>query len=180
MKIPEPLKCMALLETSPFTDERIVRHCVRVARTAVKICSLLDPTPSRLNVDLVHAGALLHDIARKQPDHAARGGQILGDLGFPEVAEIVAVHMDLTCDPQAPVTESEIVYFADKLTVNDRLCLDFERRFNEKMTRFSGDPGAVQAIARRRETVCMIRTKLSGILNQDIMKALNDLSFATR
>lgn len=180
MQIPEPLKCMELLENSPFTDDRIVRHCVCVARTAVKICSLLAQTPSRLNVDRVNAGALLHDIARKQPDHAVRGGKILDALGFSEVADIVAAHMDLTSVPDGPVTESEIVYFADKLTVNDRLCLDVEQRFNKKMIRFSGDPGAVQAIARRLETFCIIRRKLSRILNQDIMVVLNDLSVETR
>ncbi|ACN13812.1 putative hydrolase, HD superfamily protein [Desulforapulum autotrophicum HRM2] len=180
MQIPEPLKCMELLETSPFADDRIVRHCVRVARTADKICSLLDQTPSRLNVDLVNAGALLHDIARKQPNHAVRGGKILEDLGFPEVADIVAVHMDLTSDSDGPVTESEIVYFADKLTVNDGFCLDVEERFNKKLIRFSADPEAVQAIGHRLETFCIIRAKLSRILKQDIMVVLNDLSVETR
>ncbi len=172
MKIPECSECMALLENSPYTDEKIVGHCVQVARTAVRICALLEQSPCRLNADLVRAGALVHDIARKQPDHAARGARMIRDLGFFEVADIVAVHMDLTSVPEDPPTEPEIVYFADKLTVHDRRCLDVEGRFNEKLARFSHDPGAVAAIGRRLETVCTIRAKLSRCLNRDIMAAL--------
>lgn len=178
--VPEFSKCMELLENSPFTDEGIIKHCVKVSETAVNICSFLDKKLPLVNVSLVQAGALLHDIARTQPDHAAKGASILRNMGFSEIADIVAHHMNLKTLPDSPLNEKEIVYFADKLTVNDRLVLDIEKRFKEKLTLYKDNPQAVQAINARFETFSIIRKKLSTILNKDIMVLLNDLSVKTR
>lgn len=181
-KIPDYSECLAILEKSPFADQNIIRHCVKVAKVALDICTLLNlnQTSCQLNLDLVQAGALVHDIARKAPDHAARGAVVLREMGFPAVADIVACHMDIMVDVRAPLNEREIVYFADKLTINDRLCLDVERRFKDKLTRFSHDPEAVMAIDKRLEAFSIIREKLSRTLGKDIIEALHDLSFETR
>lgn len=181
-KIPDYSECLAILEKSPFVDQNIIRHCVKVAKVALDICTLLNlnQTSCRLNLDLVQAGALVHDVARKAPDHAARGAVILREMGFPAVADIVASHMDIEVDVRAPLNEREIVYFADKLTANDTLCRDPEKRFKDKMTRFSNDPEAVKAIGPRLEAFLIIREKLSIILGKDIIEALHDLSSKTR
>lgn len=180
-KIPDYFECLALLEKSPFADQGIVRHCVKVANLSLDICTLVNSkNPTPLNLDLVQAGALVHDVARKAPDHAARGAVILREMGFPAVADIVASHMDIEVDVRAPLNEREIVYFADKLTANDTLCRDPEKRFKDKMTRFSNDPEAVKAIGPRLEAFLIIREKLSIILGKDIIEALHDLSSKTR
>ena len=173
-QIPEFSKCMELLKNSPFTDKNIIRHCVKVAETAVKICSFMDQSPPLVNVDLVRAGALVHDIARMHPDHAAKGAFILKDMGFSDIADIVADHMNLKTFPDSPLNEKEIVYFADKLTVKDRLVLDAEKRFKEKISLYKDNPQAVQAINARLETFSIIREKLSSILHKDIILLLND------
>ena len=175
-KIPDYQGCLEILEKSPFVDQNIISHCVKVAKAALDICNLLNHTSCRLNLDLVQAGALVHDIARKEPDHAAKGAVILREMGFPALTDIVASHMDITVDLKAPLTEGEVVYFADKLTVNDMLCLDVEKRFKDKMIRFSNDPGAVEAIGRRLEAFLIIREKFSRVLGKDIVDALNVLS----
>jgi putative nucleotidyltransferase with HDIG domain len=181
--IPDYGECLALLEESLYADESIASHCVKVAKTALLICVLLRnnaPTLMNLNLDLVQAGALVHDIARKAPNHATRGAVILRGMGFPAVADIVASHMDIEVDVKAPINEREIVYFADKLTFNDRLCPNVEGRFKDKLIRFSNDPEAVEAIGRRLEAFSTIREKLSRVLEKDIIEALHDLSPETR
>ena len=179
-KIPDYQGCLGILEKSPFVDQNIISHCVKIAKVALDICNLLNKTSCRLNLDLVQAGALVHDIARKEPDHAARGAVILREMGFPAVADIVACHMDIIVDVRAPLNEREIVYFTDKLTINDRLCLDVEKRFKDKLIRFSHDPEAVKAIGKKLEAFSIIREKLSRTLGKDIIEALHDLSFETR
>lgn len=180
-KIPDYFECLAILEKSPLADQRIARHCMKVAKVALDICTLVnDNNPTPLNFDLVQAGALVHDIARKAPNHATRGAVIIREMGFPTVADVVASHMDIEVDVKAPTNEREIVYFADKLTTNDTLCLNVEGRFKDKMARFSDDPEAVKAIGRRLESFSTIREKLSIILEKDIIEALHDISFETR
>jgi len=180
-KTPNYFECLELVEKSPFADQRIARHCVKVAKVALDICALLNKKiPTSINLDLVQAGALVHDIARKEPDHAARGAGILRKMGFLAVADIVASHMDIAVDVRAPLNEREIVYFADKLTVNERLCLDVEKRFKDKQIHLSHNPEAVETIGNRLEAFSIIREKLSIILGKDIVDALQDLSFKTR
>ncbi|MDY0221783.1 MAG: hypothetical protein RBR67_11655, partial [Desulfobacterium sp.] len=57
-KIPDYFECLALLEKSPFADQGIVRHCVKVANLSLDICTLVNSkNPTPLNLDLVQAGA---------------------------------------------------------------------------------------------------------------------------
>ncbi len=172
INIPEPCECISLLENSPMADERVVNHCKKVAETAVRICAHLDHHPPLLDIHLIEAAALLHDIARKEPKHAVKGAELLRNMGFWEVADIVLAHMDLKTTPDTPLNEKEIVYFADKLIVNDQLALDFEKRFKEKQQRYNTNADAVEAIGRRLETACIINNKLSRILKKDLMEVL--------
>ncbi|MBI9092232.1 MAG: NTP transferase domain-containing protein [Desulfobacterium sp.] len=172
INVPEPCECICLLENSPMADDNIVGHCKKVAEISVKICAHLDHNPPLFDIHLIEAAALLHDIARKEPNHATKGAEILENMGFPDVAAIVLAHMDLKTTPDTPLNEKEIVYFADKLVVNDRLVLDFEKRFKEKQSRYKTNPGAVEAIGARLETACIIKEKLSRVLKKDLMEVL--------
>jgi putative nucleotidyltransferase with HDIG domain len=172
INIPEPCECNCLLENSPMADERVVNHCKKVAETAVQICAHLDHHPPLLDIHLIEAAALLHDIARKEPKHAVKGAELLRNMGFLEVADIVLEHMDLETTPDTPLNEKEIVYFADKLIVNDQLSLDFEKRFKEKQQRFNTNTDAVEAIGRRLQTACIIKEKLSRVLKKDLTEVL--------
>jgi putative nucleotidyltransferase with HDIG domain len=170
--IPEPCECICLLENSPMADEGVMNHCKKVAETAVKICTHLDHNPPLLDIHLIEAAALLHDIARKEPKHAVKGADILRNMGFLNVADIVLEHMDLKTTLDTPLNEKEIVYFADKLIVKDQLVPDFEKRFKEKQQRYNTNADAVEAIGRRLETACFIKDKLSRVLKEDLMEVL--------
>jgi len=161
MAVPEVEECLCLLENSPLADEKIMAHCVKVAETAVKIATGLDQNAPLLDLPRIEAAALLHDIARKSPDHAGKGGEILKDMGFTDIADIVSSHMDLNTGPDTPLNEKEIVYFADKLVRGDQVLMDFEKRFKDKLNAWKGHPDAVKNIQARLETACIIKDKLS-------------------
>ena len=79
----------------------------------------------RLNRSLLSAAALLHDICRTEPNHAFAGAQKLRDLGYPEIADIVAVHHDWSGEP---FDESALLYLADKYMQGDQR-VTLEERF---------------------------------------------------
>ena len=166
--VPEYEECICLLDNSPMADEKIKGHCIKVAETAVKIVTRLDHAPL-LDIPRIEAAALLHDIARKSPNHAIKGGEMLREMGFSDIADIVSVHMDLKTSPDTPLNEKEIVYFADKLVRGDQVVMDFEKRFKEKLNSFKGNPDAIKNIQARLETACIIKGKLLKHLKNDTL-----------
>lgn len=116
--------CHALL-TAAGTPERVQRHCEAVADKAVALAQHLNGS---LDLPKLRAAALLHDIARTEPDHAAVGASWLTALGYPELAELVAVHHDLKTEQETELTEASVLYLADKLIREDRE-VTLEQRF---------------------------------------------------
>ena len=167
--VPEVEECICLLENSPLVDESIMAHCIKVAETAVKIATSLNQDAPLLDIPRIEAAALLHDIARKAPDHARKGADMLKEMGFTDIADIVSSHMNLKTAPDTPLNEKEVVYFADKLVRGDQVIMDFEKRFKEKLTSFKEYPDAVKNIQARLETVCIIKEKLSRYLKNDVL-----------
>jgi len=61
----------------------------------------------------IEAATCLHDLAKGQDDHARRAGNILNEMGFSGIADIVSQHTDLESQEEISL-ESKIVYLADK------------------------------------------------------------------
>ena len=72
--------------------ERIEAHCRAVAAEALRIAEAL---PLELDGELLACAALLHDVARKEKDHARLGAAWLRELGYEEAAALVEQHHDL-------------------------------------------------------------------------------------
>jgi len=175
INIPKRSECLRLLENYTMADEKIMAHCIKVAETAVKVCFLLPKDLLLFDIHLIEAAALLHDMARKEPNHAIKGAEILRAMGFGEVADIVLEHMDLRTTPHTALNEKEILFFADKLVAGNQFVMDVEKRFKEKLIRYKADPEAVEAINARLETFSIIREKLSIILKKDVIKVLQSI-----
>jgi putative nucleotidyltransferase with HDIG domain len=148
-QIPTAAECEAIF-ASRRMNAFVVRHSRKVAQVAHCIATALLRSGFPLNLELVQAGALLHDLAKGQQDHAAAGASILRSMDFPRVADIVAAHTDLEFS-SANLDESAIVYLADKLVRGEDL-VAIEQRFQPALNRFATDPPALQAAQRRMET----------------------------
>jgi len=110
---PDDAECGYLLKQYK-TPDKVAAHCLAVSRKAVQIAESLKPD-CRINRELIRAAALLHDIARTEENHAKAGFNYLLKYGYPRIASIVLSHHKLEHEDLENITESTIVFYADKL-----------------------------------------------------------------
>lgn len=131
--IPSINECLTLMDEHDMLDN-IRAHSFMVARVAEALISKMNrgKTAQYLpNLNLVLAGALLHDIAKtpclnNQGDHARMGRDICVEFGYPDIGEIVREHVilyDFSPDRylQGKFLAKEIVYYADKRVKHDTI-----------------------------------------------------------
>ncbi len=122
--IPTEAECRRLVAGMGML-ENIVAHSRQVCRVSLLIVDHLQP--NGLNRELILAAALLHDITKTRSfetleDHAETGAQLLAEIGYPEVGRIVGQHvrLDHYFVSKSP-TEAEIINYADKRVLHDRI-----------------------------------------------------------
>jgi uncharacterized protein (TIGR00295 family) len=130
-KLPSPKECLNYLEVSGCSEE-VINHCKAVRDIAVKIAK-----KAKADVELVEAGALIHDIGRSKTHeitHAIEGVKIAKELGLSDVIiNIIKRHigaglesdeakrLGLPAKDYIPETlEEKIVCHADSLIDNNR------------------------------------------------------------
>lgn len=146
--IPTPAEAEALLALERVPPQGLA-HARGVAAVAEALGRALNAAGADLDIPLIKAAALLHDVAKGRPHHEAAGGALLEAYGFTAAAPIVAGHRDCLLPEDAPLTEKEIVYLADKF-VFGRWLVPVAGRFGQKLELFADDPEAAAAIVRRR------------------------------
>lgn len=150
MTVPDRAECYRLIHRTGMLDH-IVDHSLQVARVALRLTDALNETGTGLDRPLIRAAALLHDITKTRSletgeSHADTGGDFLRELGYPEVAEIVRQHVRLDAyDPAAPVSPAEVVNYADKRVLHDRVA-PFVERMGYILERYGADPGTRERI----------------------------------
>lgn len=172
--IPAEPECFALL-TKLSVPNRVINHAKAVAQLAEKISLALNAAGCNLDLELVKAAGLLHDLARGEPDHARAGARLLRELGYPKVAEIVASHMDIILAPKNEISEGMIVYLADKLVKGDQI-ITLEARFQETQAMYTGEPAILEAITRRLNNALRIKEQIENIIALPIETVLKKSS----
>jgi len=124
--IPDQAVCLDLMARYEMPPH-VKKHSQTVTTVALYLTRRLNQGGAGLDPDLVRAAGLLHDITKRHSfnrplDHALTGAKLLRKLGYPEVAEVVRQHVRLSASrPQDLLAEAEIVNYADKRVVNDRV-----------------------------------------------------------
>lgn len=173
LDIPDRQECWSIIHEALPGETQIQSHLALVAEIAVKLGQAVKQGMNRQTPDsgpdlaLIQAAALLHDIRRKEKNHARAGSRYLCSLGFPRVADIVAEHM--TLEPGHGLTEKEIVYFADKLCNGTRVEIDFAKRFEEKIKQA---PDARTMILKRHEDCRHIQARIEAAAGRSIRTLL--------
>ncbi len=156
---PDDDECAELLRIAE-TPERVVRHTRCVADIAARISSALAARGLVLNDRLLRAACLLHDIAKGQKDHEARGAHWLAERGYAEVAAIATTHKDL---PEKNfLREPEVLYLADKLSDGDEIS-SLEARMVRMAIRFSHDAEALKAARHRIARAMEIQKRVENV-----------------
>jgi molybdenum cofactor cytidylyltransferase len=125
-----------------------------------------------LDISLLRAAALLHDIAKGEPEHAAAGARIMHEHGFGMVAGAVATHMELTITEGDGISAGEVIYLADKLVQGERL-IPLEERFRKRMERHADDPDILDKVSARLKTAREIRSRIELRLGRTLEEALS-------
>lgn len=138
--IPSEKRCMEFMDIYEMPPH-IRDHSMMVERIAAIVAGALQETGVILSLEIVSAGALLHDIAKvlcldSGEDHSEKGREICIRNGMDEIAEIVGEHVRMrNHSPDGPITEKEIVYYADK-RVNHDAIVSLEERLEYLLERY--------------------------------------------
>lgn len=142
--------------------ERIEAHCRAVAAEAQRIA---DALPLELDGELLACAALLHDVARKEKDHARLGAAWLRELGYADAAAIVEQHHDWQ---DGAIDEAALLFLADKCVREDRR-VSLEERFGESENRCL-TPEARAAHAARKAAALRLRDQINTLCGQTLIK----------
>ncbi len=139
--IPTRSQCLVLMDQEKM-PEHIKNHSFMVAQIAVYLGGLLNQNSVRLNIELLEAGALLHDIAKERTlatgeRHEKVGGRMVEEWGYTLLSPIVKEHVILDATLLGgPITESLLVNYADKRVKHDQI-VSLGERFSDLIDRYA-------------------------------------------
>ncbi|MEW5949012.1 MAG: HD domain-containing protein [Thermodesulfobacteriota bacterium] len=146
--------------------DHVGQHCRKVAGVALFIADKLTSAGVKLNIRLIEAAALLHDITKIEAleqgrNHAETGADLLEKLGFPTVAHIVRQHVNLSGPIiGTPINESEVVNYADKRVLHTTV-VSLRDRFDYIREKYGhGDPVRITRINRIEEETQELEKKI--------------------
>jgi putative nucleotidyltransferase with HDIG domain len=123
--------------------------------------------------DLVAAAALLHDITKTRSletreRHDESGAELLRELGFDRVAEVVASHVFFRgYNPSGPLEEREIVYYADKRVMHDTI-VTVDERVRDLVNRYGRTPEHVERILENGSFILEMEQKIRRYMQTDL------------
>jgi len=164
--LPGETRCAQILAGRAAPPE-LVAHSRAVAAVATALAAALNEHDQHLCLQLLTAAALLHDVARAEPDHAVAGAVVLESLGYPRVAAVVRRHMDLGADGGEDVGEAEVLFLADKLVLGERV-VTLEDRFAPRLREFAGDPPALAAARSRLAAAEAVRSRVESVVGHGL------------
>jgi len=152
--VPSRAVCLRLISQSEM-PENIRAHSLLVADVALGIAELLCAAGLDLDVALVEAAALLHDVGKARgletgEHHARLGGAMVVELGWPALVPAVQGHTGLEPEQlRAPLDESLLVNYADKRVRHDEV-VTLDERFDDLGARYARGPEALAYLERLR------------------------------
>jgi molybdenum cofactor cytidylyltransferase len=167
LDVPTQKECLAIMEQNKV-DERIIKHCLAVSEILLKILDEISLSHLHFDKNRLLAAALLHDIARKEKNHAKVGADKLRTMGYSILGDIIETHMDIEVNIEEKLTENELLFLADKIVSEDKFC-GFEARFEKALKKCEGNSEAIKNIQKRRNAVDTIITKIERLTGKSFL-----------
>ncbi len=169
MVIPSEQECTALLAKYD-TPAHIISHSRKVAQVGRLLGAGLRKRDYPLNMELLDASCLLHDIG-KYPcivdgngHHDVRGEEILQAEGYPAVARIVVQHVVLRGSKEDPIREEHIVFYADKRVVHDQV-VSLDERFVYLAETYAKSDEAAEWLLRMKADCTRLEEQIFAMLD---------------
>jgi len=178
IKIPSTKKCLKIMDEYDMPDN-IKAHSFQVRDISVLLAKELKKKGENLNLKLIEAAALLHDIAKihcvkSGERHDEVGADLLRSMGYDRIAEIVEQHINLR-EKYKKITEEEIVCYADKRVMHDKI-VPLSKRFEDiKVRYYSENPDIMERINSTEEQSYRLEKKIFKNLDfspDDLVKLL--------
>ena len=173
-RIPSRGECNELMAKYSMLPN-IVEHSIQVMHVSLAITDNLK-SGVFVNRDMVVAAALLHDITKTRSlvtkeRHDTSGGELLRELGFPLIAEIVEQHVIIqNINLEGRLEEREIVYYADKRVLHDTIVT-----INERLLDLIERYGCENRILQNKNQVLTVERKIASFMKIDIDQAIQSL-----
>lgn len=170
MNIPTRSETLALLEQYQNHKPGRMEHSMAVAELALGMARILVEKGASLNLALIEAAALLHDIRKGEPDHDRAGGDLLRSLGYPEVAAVAEVHTRLggrIPAPDDPIAEDEVVYLADKSYRGTRL-VSIEERYGIWKKTWEGNPEKLASLDHGEQRALAVKERIEKAMGRGV------------
>ena len=139
--------------------DNIKAHSIVVKKIASLIGQGFRDAGLEISMEIVTAGALMHDIGKtlclsSGGDHASKGKEICLQNNLDEIAEIVGEHVILNkYKPDGPVCEKEIIYYADKRVNHDKV-VSLEERLEYLIERYAGNQEDLSRLIKENFDLC--------------------------
>lgn len=166
LPVPEltPELASRLLEAAELPEEVRI-HSLLTAEAAMELVCALAAAGVCLDESLVYVGALLHDVSKGTKGHALAGAGLMSQLGYPELAPLIAQHNDL--EDAARADEAMVVYLADKLCRGGRR-VRISERFRASLDKCRDDE-ARRAHDLRYKTALAAAKRINDICGKDVV-----------
>ncbi len=174
MKCPTKEECLKILDEYG-TPEHVKGHCRAVALTAVTVGRALREKGYDLNIELIEAAGLLHDIARAESRHWEKGAEVILSMGYEEVSDIIREHM--TYEPFSDldhVNETDMVCLGDRLVMEDEY-VGLDRRIDYVIAKAErkGHPEVKPHILEKKEDARRFIDEIERAVGRSIDSLMN-------
>lgn len=146
------------------TPEPVRAHCRVVADRAMVLCEALACGGIYLDRHLVEMAAMLHDIARTEPNHARAGADWMRKLGYFEVADLIEKHHDPMCQEW---NEAMVLTMAD-CCVQETKVVSLAERFTTSFPKCTSDEARARHET-RYEAACCMQKKINEQCGKEII-----------
>ncbi|MFC1834191.1 HD domain-containing protein [Thermodesulfobacteriota bacterium] len=169
MTIPGRETCLALLKKYG-TPEHIILHSERVWQVGKLLGEGLLKNSRPIDMELLEASCLLHDIAKYvcivegEGRHDLKGGEILTREGLPELGDIVAQHVVLRDNNPNAIGIEHLTNYADKRVVHDKI-VSLDERFVYLKDTYGQNPRAIELLMKMKEQIVAIETRIFALLD---------------
>ncbi len=149
------------------TPEHVIRHCKGVSDAAVKIASALNGAGFSLDLELLRAAGLAHDMCRVWENHGEEAARILREEGYPEEAALIEHHMHYSFGDPKEANETDILSLADRLVLEDEYA-GIDRRVDYLIHKIDENPARTERLHKTKEITKTYMRALEEIIGRSI------------